>query len=265
MIAALDPLVRWCIRQRGMVLALTAAFAVLGGVAFRRLVFDAFPDLTNGQVQVLTTAPGLGAEEVERLVTQPLERALAGAPGLTQLRSLSRPGVSAVSVVFTDDPDPWRARQITGELVAAARAEIPPDAGVPTLGPPTTGLGEIYQFTLRSDDRTAIWSMRKAFEVDPRGAAIPSNGVVDRRVERVAHRYEDYIERRERRGRRPDADDLFMAAATRYLLGDLKSARIAIEQIYSSGCEESTRNLRDLICREDAGRPSQEQAEPRHD
>ena len=178
MIAALDPLVRWCIRQRGMVLALTAAFAVLGGVAFRRMVFDAFPDLTNVQVQVLTTAPGLGAEEVERLVTQPLERALAGAPGLTQLRSLSRPGVSAVSVVFTDDTDPWRARQITGELVAAARAEIPPDAGVPTLGPPTTGLGEIYQFTLRSDDRSAT-ALYRVFEreVAPRLKGIP--GVVE--------------------------------------------------------------------------------------
>ena len=165
-------------RHRWLVLALTLIFAGVGVHAFRSMVYDAFPDLTNVQVQVLTTAPGLGAEEVERLVTLPVERSLGGAPGVETVRSLSRPGVSAVSVIFSDGTDPWRARQVVAEQIATARSEIPPDAGVPQLGPRTTGLGEVYEVSVRSDDRSAA-ELYRLFERDiaPRIRTVP--GVVE--------------------------------------------------------------------------------------
>lgn len=113
-------------------------------------------------------------------------------------------------------------------------------------------IGYAVAAALKCDDRAAVWSMRKAFEIDPRGAAIPSTAVVERRVEHVARRYEDLVDRRERRGRRPDIDDLFMVAATRYLTGDIHAARCAIDRAIDL-CDrsESARNLRDLICRDD--------------
>lgn len=165
MTRVLTRLARLCVHHRLVVLLLTALFALGGLISFQRMVFDAFPDLTNVQVQVLTTAPGLGAEDVERLVTLPVERSLGGAPGVDELRSLSRPGVSNISVVFEDGTDPWRARQIVAELVAAARSEIPPEAGTPVLGPRTTGLGEVLQFTVRSDSRSPT-ELYRLFELD---------------------------------------------------------------------------------------------------
>jgi cobalt-zinc-cadmium resistance protein CzcA len=174
----LHALISAAVGHRWMVVALTAAFALLGLHAFRSMVFDAFPDLTNVQVQVLTTAPGLGAEEVERLVTLPVERSLGGAPNVQTVRSLSRPGVSAVSVIFEDHTDPWLARQIVNEQLATARAEIPPDAGVPQLGPRTTGLGEVYQLSVRSDARSPAELYRLfSREIAPRLRGVP--GVVE--------------------------------------------------------------------------------------
>jgi cobalt-zinc-cadmium resistance protein CzcA len=174
----LHTLIASSVDRRWLVVALTAAFALLGLHAFRSMVFDAFPDLTNVQVQVLTTAPGLGAEEVERLVTLPVERSLGGAPNVQTVRSLSRPGVSAVSVIFEDHTDPWLARQIVNEQLATARAEIPPDAGVPQLGPRTTGLGEVYQLSVRSDARSPAELYRLfSREIAPRLRGVP--GVVE--------------------------------------------------------------------------------------
>ncbi|HRE90990.1 MAG TPA: efflux RND transporter permease subunit, partial [Myxococcota bacterium] len=119
--------------------------------AFSTMRFDAFPDLTNVQVQVLTSTPGLGSSEVEELVTAPVERAMGGLPGLTEVRSLSRNGVSAVTIVFADGTDRWHARQLVRERLDAARAMIPDDAGTPEIAPPTTGLGEVFQFAVLSD------------------------------------------------------------------------------------------------------------------
>ncbi len=174
----LQRVVALSVQNRVAVLVLTVLFAIGGVFSFQNMVFDAFPDLTNVQVQVLTTAPGLGSEDVERLVTLPVERSLGGAPGVEELRSLSRPGVSSISVVFKDGTDPWQARQIVAEQVATARADIPPEAGVPVLGPRTTGLGEVYQFTVRSDNRSPT-ELYRMFELDiaPRLRAV--DGVVE--------------------------------------------------------------------------------------
>jgi len=178
MTTVLTAIARFSVKHRVPVLLATVLFAIGGLVSFQRMVFDAFPDLTNVQVQVLTTAPGLGSEDVERLVTLPVERSLGGAPGVDELRSLSRPGVSSISVVFEDGTDPWRARQIVAELVAAARSEIPPEAGIPVLGPRTTGLGEVLQFTVRSDSRSPT-ELYRLFELDIAPRLRVVDGVVE--------------------------------------------------------------------------------------
>lgn len=172
----LDKIIEASVRHRWLTLLLTL-LAVLGAFSsLQRLTFDAFPDLTNVQVQVLTASPGLGSEEVELLVTLPVERALGGLAGIEQLRSLSRPGISAVTVVFAEGTDAWLARQMVQEQLATA--DIPDDLPPPELGPKTTGLGEVYQFTLASDSH-APHEVYRIFQRDvvPRLRAV--DGVVE--------------------------------------------------------------------------------------
>jgi cobalt-zinc-cadmium resistance protein CzcA len=149
-----EALIAASVRHRWLVVLLVTVAVALGLRTVQSMTFDAFPDLTNVQVQVVTSSPGLGAEEVELLVTRPLERSLGGLPGLVEVRSLSTSGVSAITAVFEDDVDRWLARQIVKEQVDLAREEIPDLAGSPQLAPPSTGLGEVWQFTMRSDDRS---------------------------------------------------------------------------------------------------------------
>lgn len=146
--------VEWSITHRRAVLALTGLFALLGVFAITRLQFDALPDLTNNQVLVLTRAPGLTPEEVERLVTRPLESALGGMPGLVEQRSLSRFGLSSITLVFDDDVEPYLARQIVQERLNTAASALPSTVDTPELGPLTGGLGEIYHFTLNAPQRS---------------------------------------------------------------------------------------------------------------
>lgn len=122
--------------------------ALVGVDSYRKLPIDAVPDVTNVQVQVLTSAPGLSPVEVERLVTRPVELSLTGIPGTHRLRSVSRAAISAVTVVFEDDVDIHDARQLVAQRLDEARSVIPHTAGRPQLGPLTTGLGEVYQFTI---------------------------------------------------------------------------------------------------------------------
>jgi cobalt-zinc-cadmium resistance protein CzcA len=125
------------------------ALIVIGVRSYQTLPIDAVPDLTNVQVQVLTSAPGLSPTEVERLVTQPVELAMTGVPHVARIRSISRSGVSAVTLVFDDDTDLATARELVAQRLPAAREVIPAGAGRPELGPLTTSLGEVYHFTVR--------------------------------------------------------------------------------------------------------------------
>ncbi|HVY32013.1 MAG TPA: CusA/CzcA family heavy metal efflux RND transporter [Polyangiaceae bacterium] len=124
------------------------ALIVVGLRSYLSLPIDAVPDLTNVQVQVLTSAPGLSPTEVERLVTQPVELSMTGVPHLARIRSISRAAVSAVTLVFDDDVELGTARELVAQRLSAARESIPPTAGRPALGPLTTSLGEIYHFTM---------------------------------------------------------------------------------------------------------------------
>jgi cobalt-zinc-cadmium resistance protein CzcA len=146
MIAAL---LEFSLRQRILVIGLACLFAVAGVAAFESIPIDAYPDVTNVQVQVLTEAPGLSPIEVERFITYPIELQMTGLPGLTEIRSISKFALSQLTVVFADDVDVYFARQLVLERMMAVKERLP--AGIdPVLAPVTTGLGEVYQYYLES-------------------------------------------------------------------------------------------------------------------
>jgi len=151
----MDRLVSFALRQRPLVLIGVAGLVVLGIVAARQVPIDAFPDLTNIQVQVLAEASGMAPVEVEQLVTYPIEVGMGGLPGVTEVRSLSKLGLAVVTIVFKDDVDVYFARQLVFERLQQAREKLPPGVDV-ELGPVSTGLGEIFQYTLESPTRDAM-------------------------------------------------------------------------------------------------------------
>lgn len=147
----LAALIAWSLRHRAVVLVATFLFVVLGLRSAIELPIDVVPDVTSVQVQVITSAPALSPVEIEKYVSIPVERAMSGLPNVVEVRSVSKYGISVVTIVFEDDTDIYFARQRISERMTDAREAIPEGYGSPTLGPISTGLGEIFQFTLRSD------------------------------------------------------------------------------------------------------------------
>jgi cobalt-zinc-cadmium resistance protein CzcA len=143
----LQHVLSFSVRHRWLVVLVTLAAAAGGGVALRRLPIDAVPDVTGVQVVVTTVVGGLGPEETEKLVTFPVESALAGTPGLVRTRSLSRNGFSQVTADFEDGADVFFARQQVAERLAEAKEALPPGAD-PRLGPVSTGLSNVYLWAL---------------------------------------------------------------------------------------------------------------------
>ena len=137
------------LRNRAVVLVGTLLFVILGIQAALRLPIDAVPDVTNVQVQVITAAPALSPIEVEQYVTVAVERAMSGIPKVTQIRSISKYGLSVVTIVFTDETPIYLARQLVSERMREAESAVPAQYGKPELGPITSGLGEVYQFVVR--------------------------------------------------------------------------------------------------------------------
>lgn len=144
-------LVAYCVENRFLVIFGVLLLGALGVRAAQTLPIDAVPDVTNVQVQILTNAPALGPVEIEQYVSMPVEAAMAGLPAVEEVRSLSRFGLSAVTVVFEEGTDIYFARQLVAERLPSAREAIPEGYGEPEIGPLSTGLGEIYQFELRAD------------------------------------------------------------------------------------------------------------------
>jgi cobalt-zinc-cadmium resistance protein CzcA len=143
----IEALIRASLQQRLVLLVVLLAVGAFGVRATQQLTIDAFPDVTNIQVVVATEAPGRSPEEVERFVTVPIEIAMTGLPGLTEMRSLNRNGLSLITLVFRDDVDVYFARQLVLERLIEVQGRMP--AGVtPVLGPVTTGLGEVYLYRL---------------------------------------------------------------------------------------------------------------------
>jgi len=146
---ALERIIGFAIAHRWLMLALTLALVAVGVWSFRQLPIDVTPDITNVQVQVNTATPGYSPLEAEQRVTFPLETALAGLPGLDYTRSLSRYGLSQVTVVFKDGTDLYFARQQVGERIAQARSQLPEGLD-PEMGPIATGMGEIFMYIVQA-------------------------------------------------------------------------------------------------------------------
>ena len=148
----IDKIISFSIKNKMMVGLFTIAL-ILGGLwAMKTVPLDAQPDITNNQVQVITTAPKLGTEDIEQFVTYPVEVALANLPGVNEIRSVSRFGLSVVTVVFDDDMGTLPPRQLVSEKLTEVKKEIPEGFGDTFMGPISTGLGEIYQYTLKVDN-----------------------------------------------------------------------------------------------------------------
>ena len=144
-------IVRAMLNQRLLVLVIGLMLCVAGGFAAKNLSVDAFPDVTNIQVQVATVAIGRSPEEMERLVTVPVEIAMTGLPGLVEMRSMNKSGLSLITLVFTDQTDVFFARQLVMERIIDVTPRLIPGI-TPVLGPVSTGLGEVYQYTIEHPD-----------------------------------------------------------------------------------------------------------------
>ncbi|MBA3903051.1 MAG: CusA/CzcA family heavy metal efflux RND transporter [Rhodocyclaceae bacterium] len=149
----LNSIVEVSLRYKVLVLVGFLLVVVFGVQAFRAVPVDAFPDVTPVQVNVYTESPGLAAEDVEKLLTFPVETAMAGLPGVEGIRSVSLFGLSYVSVYFKDDVDIYFARRLAGEKLLEARERIPEGYGAPTLGPNSSGLGQVFWYTVDSADK----------------------------------------------------------------------------------------------------------------
>jgi cobalt-zinc-cadmium resistance protein CzcA len=160
----IEAVIRTALKQRIVVVVIALGLIVAGIDGLRRIAVDAFPDVTNIQVQIAAEAPGRSPVEVERFVTVPLEIAMTGLPGLTEMRSVNRSALSQITLVFTDDTNVYFARQLVMERLLEVGDRLPPGVK-PVLGPVSTGLGEVYQYTLeRPDDGKGALTERELTE-----------------------------------------------------------------------------------------------------
>lgn len=174
----IERVVAFSLRNQFLVFVLTALLAAFGVRGYLNLAVDAVPDVTSVQVQVLTTAAGLSPLEVESLVTRPVELAMSGLPGASSVRSVSRTGVSAVTIVFDEHVRLEDARELVAQRLPAASEDIPAAAGRPLMGPMSTGLGEVYHFTLSWPGHSPA-EVRALFDWDVSYALRTVPGVVE--------------------------------------------------------------------------------------
>lgn len=173
----IDRLIGFSIRQRPLVFVLALVFILLGAVAASKVPIDAVPDVTNVQVQVITPARALGPLDVETYVTIPVERVMSGLPGLEETRSISRAGISVVTLVFNESTELYFARQLVSQRLASARDQIPSNYGQPELGPVSSGLGEVLHFEVTGDRSLMQRRSVLDWQIAPRLRQVP--GVVE--------------------------------------------------------------------------------------
>ena len=148
----LNKLIDWSVANRLLVVLGLVAAVAAAALQIPQLNLDAFPDVTNVQVQINTEAKGLASEEVEQLITFPVESVMYALPDVEEVRSISKTGLSSVTVVFKEGTDIYFARQLVFERLQDAREQIPEGVGTPEMGPNTSGLGQVYQYILRAED-----------------------------------------------------------------------------------------------------------------
>jgi len=160
----LDHIILFSIRNKLIIGLMTLALVIWGVWSATKLPIDAVPDITNNQVQIITLCPTLAGQEVEQLVTYPIEQSIANLPDLQELRSISRFGLSVITAVFDDHVDIYFARQLINEKIREAEEKIPMGIGKPELAPVSTGLGEVYQYIIHpakeSEDKYTPMDLR---------------------------------------------------------------------------------------------------------
>jgi heavy metal efflux system protein len=149
----INRIIDWSVGNRLLVVLGLVAFLGAAATLIPQLNLDAFPDVTNVQVQINTEAEGLAAEEVEQLITYPIEAVMYALPDVEEVRSISKTGLSVITVVFKEGTDIYFARQLVFERLQDAREQVPSGVGTPEMGPNTSGLGQVYQYILRSSDQ----------------------------------------------------------------------------------------------------------------
>lgn len=145
----LNQIIQYSIRNKLIIGLLVAGLVVWGGYSLTKLPIDALPDITDNQVQIITIAPSQSALDIERFITFPVEQTMATIPGIAEIRSFSRFGLSVVTIVFTEDTDVYWARQQVNERLVVAQSQIPAGLGNPEMAPVSTGLGEIFQYVIK--------------------------------------------------------------------------------------------------------------------
>ncbi len=160
----LDKIIKFSIHNKLTIGVMTLVLIIWGVWSATKLPIDALPDITDNQVQIITQAPTLAAQEVEQYVTYPIEKSMANLPNIVEMRSFSRFGLSVITIVFKDDVNIYFARQLIGEKLKDAEKDIPASMGKPSLAPVTTGLGEIYQYVIHpkkgSEDKYTAMDLR---------------------------------------------------------------------------------------------------------
>ena len=177
----ISQLIDFGVKNRLMVVIALLAVIIGSIVMLPRLNLDAFPDVTNVQVSINTEARGLAAQEVEQLITFPIEAVMYAMPDVEEVRSISKSGLSVVTVVFKEGTDIYFARQLTFERLQAAKEQIPEGVGTPEIGPNTTGLGQIFQYILRTQDKAKfnIMTLRSLNDWVVKPLLLPVDGVTD--------------------------------------------------------------------------------------
>ncbi|HEX6764523.1 MAG TPA: efflux RND transporter permease subunit, partial [Polyangiaceae bacterium] len=188
--ALFSRIVAWSLDHRPVVVVMALLFTLFGVRAALTLPIDAVPDVTNVQVQVITSAPALSPVEVEQYVSVPVERAMAGIQKTTEVRSISKYGLSVVTIVFEDGTDIYFARQLVGERMPEAAEAVPAAYGRPEMGPTTSALGEIFQFVVRNDEKTVMeleelldWQIAPVLRSVPGVVEVNSFGGEDRQYQ----------------------------------------------------------------------------------
>lgn len=179
----LTKIIAFSIRNKLIVGMMVITLLVYGAYNVSKLPVDAVPDITNNQVLVITSSPSLGAADIERLITFPIEQATRNIPGIIEQRSFSRFGLSLVTIVFNDETDVYWARQQISEKLIQLQNQIPPSLGTPTLGPVTTGLGEIFQYIVKPkpgyENKYTVMELRTIQDWIIRRQLLGTNGVAD--------------------------------------------------------------------------------------
>jgi heavy metal efflux system protein len=179
----LDKIILFSIKNKIIIGLFTLVLIIIGTYSLTQLPIDAVPDITNNQVQILTPSPSLGAQEIERLVTFPIEQSVSTIPGIEEVRSFSRFGLSMVTIVFKEHIDVYWARQQVSERLNDAKRNIPINIGTPELAPLTTGLGEIYQYIIYPkkgyEEKYSIMELRTIQDWIIRRQLIGTEGVAD--------------------------------------------------------------------------------------